>query len=44
MKKHVKKTIKDVLFSIMIFAGMVLVVYLIIKYQDTVWSFNAIHT
>ena len=44
MKKHTKKTIKDVLFSVAIMAGMVLLVYLIIKYQDTVWSFNAIHT
>ena len=44
LKKHTKKTIKDVLFAVAIMAGMVLVVYFIIKYQDTVWTFNAIHT
>ena len=44
LKKQTKKTIKDVLFSVVIMAGMVLLVYLIIKYQHTVWSINAIAT
>ena len=44
MKKQTKKTIKDVLFSVVIMAGMVVLVYVLIKYQHTVWSINAITT
>ena len=44
IKKQTKKTIKDVLFAVAIMAGMVGLVYVLIKYQHTVWSINAIAT